>query len=180
MPSPAPDAEPGGSRLPPVPAYAWAWLQRSRPVLAVLARRLTGSPPTAAFVEALPGRVERDPFTRDILLDIIAEVAFNGRVPSSRPPGASWDRGLSWWAATLAGTTPAAFDAPAAPPARQRSLFEADPGPAGQQPARGTSKAVLRERRVLADVLRALLRASEGDQVPASALRQLIAQLDPR
>lgn len=178
MSSPAPDAEPSPSRLPPVPAYAWAWLQRSRPVLTEAARRLTGSSPTPEFVEALPARFEGDAFTRDVLLDVIAEIAFNGRVPSSRPVGASWDRGLIWWTAMLAGTTPAKFDAPASPSGRQRSLFE--PEPPDLSALNAIPGGALQERRRVAEALRALLRASDGDQVPATVVRQLIAQLDPR
>ena len=175
-----------------VPAHAWAWLQRSRPVLAEVARRLTGDPPTPGFVDELREACARDPFTQAVLADVVAEVAFSGRVPTARPPGASWDRGLTWWAAALAGTTPAAFEV-SGPGGTQRSLFDdgsADRegraqrrtgGPAADRPpAEQLAVPVSRERRALADALRALLREADGDQVPASAVRQLVAALDPR
>ncbi len=176
------------SRLPPVPAYAWAWLQRSRPVLDEVARRLTGGAATAAFVEGLPHAFATDPFTCDVVVDIIAEVAFSGRIPARRPAHASWDRGLTWWAATLAGTTPAEYAAAsAAPTGMQEALFEpvapapaaARPTPRRTEPPAAALAPISRERRALADTLRELLRQSDGGQVPASALRQLIAQLDP-
>lgn len=183
------------SRFPPVPAYAWAWLQRSRPVLVEAADRLTGAPPTAGFLDDLRDRFETDPFTCDVLVDVIAEIAFGGRVPATRPGGVTWDRGLIWWAAALSGTTPAAFEARSAvAPASQRALFDTGPGEAAAVGGRGGAVVVpaatkdedrpsplaQRERRAVADALRQLLRGSDGDQVPASAIRQLVAQLDPR
>ncbi|HEY8339943.1 MAG TPA: hypothetical protein VIK95_08755, partial [Egibacteraceae bacterium] len=91
------EAEPAAPRpFPRVPAHAWAWLQRSRPVLAEIAERLTGGPPGPGFVDALRRQVDADPFVRDVVVGVIAEVAFGGRVPERRPPGASWDRGLTW------------------------------------------------------------------------------------
>ncbi len=183
------------SRFPPVPAYAWAWLQRSRPVLVEAADRLTGAPPTAGFLDDLRDRFETDPFTCDVLVDVIAEIAFGGRVPATRPGGVTWDRGLIWWAAALSGTTPAAFEAQSvAAPAPQAALFDTGPAAGGAAPGRRRAAVVpaesgdagrssplaQRERRALADALRQLLRASDGDQVSASAIRQLVAQLDPR
>jgi len=182
-----------------VPAHAWAWLQRSRPVLSEVARRLTGEPPTPGFVDELREACARNPFTQAVLADVVAEVAFSGRVPTARPPGASWDRGLTWWAAALAGTTPAAFDA-SGPRGTQHRLFddgsadaEGRARPRGGGPRAGETlprdrpavreqapPPVSRERRALADALRALLREADGDQVPASAVRQLVAALDPR
>jgi len=169
-----------------VPAHAWAWLQRSRPVLAEVARRLTGDPPTPGFVDELREACARDPFTQAVLADVVAEVAFSGRVPTARPPGASWDRGLTWWAAALAGTTPAAFEV-SGPGGTQRSLFDdGAPDVDGRArrrsgpPRAAESPPVSRERLALADALRALLREADGDQVPASAVRQLVAALDPR
>lgn len=176
-------------RFPSVPGYAWGWLQRSRPVLAEAAQRLTGGPPGPGFLEDLRQRFETDPFTCDVLVDVIADVAFAGRVPPARPRGVTWDRGLVWWAAALSGTTPAEYDARSAVDATpQRPLF--DTGPETPQPraavvpatddAGRPSPLAVRERRAVADALRQLLRASEGGQVPASAIRQLVAQLDPR
>lgn len=167
--------------FPPVPAYAWAWLQRSRPVLAEAAKRLTGQPPTPGFVERLRVAVDRDPFTAAVLADAIVDAAFHGRVPRQRPPGASWDRGLTWWAAALTGTSPAAYAAPPVPPAQQRALFDSYSEHEGVQvpPPPGPALAGGWERRALADALRELLRASDGDQVPASAVRQLLDALEP-
>lgn len=106
------------------PAHAWSWLQRSRPVLAESAERLTGASPHVSFVDDLREQYPRDPLVRTVLLDVIADVAFNGRVPPRRPPGASWDRGLIWWAAALAGTTPADYDRPPGSAPTQRTLFD--------------------------------------------------------
>lgn len=172
-----------------MPGYAWTWLQRSRPVVVEAARRLTGSAPTAGFVDDLRTAFEEDPFTRDVLVGVVADVAFGGRAPAHRPPRASWDRGLTWWAAALAGTTPAEFEGrSAAPAASQRRLFEAEqPGGGGggaEEIRRGARARVAAdgprssERAALASALRDLLASSDGDQVPASALRQLIAQLE--
>lgn len=174
-------AAPDPSRLPPVPGYAWGWLQRSRPVLAEVARRLTGQPPSQGFVEDLRARFETDPFTRDVLVDVIAEVAFGGRVPSHRPPGVSWDRGLAWWAATLAGVAPAAFDRPTVDPPVQTPLFDvgvpASP-PAPASPRSRSNTGAARERQALASALRELLRTNEGGAIPASAVRQLLTKLE--
>jgi hypothetical protein len=171
--------------IPAVPAHAWAWLQRSRPVLAEVAQRLAGHPPTPAFVEGLRTRFEEDPFTRDVVIDVVAEVAFNGRAPKARPPAASWDRGLTWWAATVAGVPVEQFEARATPPtATEEPLF--DPGAPPSPPARGgrvqgTRRTAATERAALAARLRELLSCADGDQVPASAVRQLLASLeDPR
>lgn len=167
-----------------VPGHAWAWLQRSRPVLNEAARRLTGGPATPTFLDELRAAYASDPFTRAVVADVVAEVAFSGRVPAARPPGASWDRGLTWWAAALSGTTPRAFESRA--PAEQRRLFDAGSEPAaatGERTSHGPPPAHLhisRERRALAAALRDLLRSGDGDQVPASAVRQLADALDPR
>ena len=96
--------------VPRPPPYAWAWLQRSRPVLQALAQRLTGQAPSPGFIEELRAAFDEDPFVQAVIIDTIAEVAFAGRVPRHRPAGVTWDRGLSWWAATLAGTTRREFE----------------------------------------------------------------------
>ena len=106
------------------PQYAWSWLQRSRPVLNEAAFRLTGEAPHGRFVEDLAERFQEDAFTRDVLIGTIADVAFAGRVPARRPAGASWDRGLVWWAATLAGTTTAEFERSRERPPEQVALFD--------------------------------------------------------
>lgn len=166
--------------FPRVPTYAWRWLQRSRPVVAEAAQRLTGTPhASAAFLEGLQSSFESDPFVRDVVIDVVAEVAFSGRVPRRRPPGASWDRGLTWWAAALAGTTPEAFDgsggdAPSTPP-----LF--DPGPTRPGVAGARTAAPRRpsaERLALARALRSLVESTGSEHVPVSALQQLIADLE--
>jgi hypothetical protein len=168
------------------PPHAWAWLQRSRPVLQEAAERLTGRPPAPGFVDELRARFDDDPFTRDVLISTIADVAFGGRVPERRPAGASWDRGLIWWASALAGTTPAAFEGRGQGPAGQRPLFGNDPGqaPGATMDEHARAQAVARlavrapERAALAARLRDLLAQSDGDQVPASAVRDLLAELD--
>lgn len=99
-----------GRAIPRPPAHAWRWLQRSRPVLRTVAERLTGGPPPPGFVDELRRAFDTDPFTRTIVVDVIAEVAFGGRVPRRQPAGASWDRGLRWWAAALAGVDVAEFE----------------------------------------------------------------------
>lgn len=183
-------------RFPRVPAYAWTWFQRSRPVVVEAARRLTGAAPAAGFVEELREAFEEDPFTRDVVVGVVADVAFAGRVPLRRPRGASWHRGLTWWAAALAGVTPSEFEARStAPMAAQRPLF--DPESPGGSPAGAavddvaTGTAIRQgararvaadgprssERAALAAALGELLAATDGDQVPATAIRQLIAQL---
>lgn len=167
---------------PRVPSYAWAWLQRSRPVVDEIARRLTGGPPTPDFLSDLRERFETDPFTRDVVIAVVAEVAFNGRVPSRRPAGTSWDRGLTWWAATIAGVTLAEFEArPPTESAAQRRLFDdAQHQPLPSRRGGPTPSGAERERAALAAALRDLLDSAEGDQVPASAVRQLLAWLEER
>lgn len=177
------EPEEPGRDVPRPPAHAWRWLQRSRPVLRTIAERLTGGPPTEGFVDELRRAFDTDPFTRTIVVDVIAEVAFGGRVPRQQPAGASWDRGLRWWAATLAGVDVAEFDGPATAVA-QPDLF--NPDAVGSPPRAEALIAAARrhvprttpERLALARTLRELLSASGGDQVPASAVRQLIADLE--
>jgi predicted O-methyltransferase YrrM len=136
--------------FPRVPAYAWAWFQRSRPVITEAAQRLTGAPPGAAFVDELREAFDEDAFTRDVVIDVVADVAFSGRVPQRRPPGASWDRGLTWWAAALAGATPEEFDARSvgpggpprprvAPPPAPRAPAPRPAAPAGRAGAAGAA-----------------------------------------
>jgi hypothetical protein len=177
-----------GRTFPRVPGYAWTWFQRSRPVVVEAAERLTGTAPGPGFVDDLRVAFEQDPFTRDIVIGVVADIAFGGRAPGQRPPGASWDRGLTWWAAALAGATPAEFESRAgAPVASQHRLFDAggddrEPDPQGLQAAArrrlGPRLARSPERAALAAALRELLAASEADQVPAAAVRQLLAQLE--
>ncbi|HUH08347.1 MAG TPA: hypothetical protein VML96_11175 [Egibacteraceae bacterium] len=187
MADPASEAVP----FPRVPAHAWAWLQRSRPVLAEVSARLEGRPPASGCVDRLRERCGVDPFTRDLVIAVIAEVAFSGRVPTRRPAGASWDRGLTWWAAAITGATPGEYEARGVGPAAvQRPLFDepdrpagaAAPGaatarwapPPGPEPVRRVSA----ERAGLIRDLRELLQAAEGDQVPVSAIRALLDRLE--
>ena len=166
--------------FPRVPAYAWSWLQRSRPVVAEAARRLTGGPPESGFVDSLRERFASDAFTRDVVVSVIADVAFNGRIPRHRPAGASWDRGLTWWAAAIAGVTPEAFES-AAPNVVQSRLFgleEPAPRPragAARPPRRSSAAA---DRALLAEALRELLRTARDGQVPATAVQALLARLE--
>lgn len=175
---------PSRARLPRVPAYAWAWLQRSRPVLDEVAQRLTGKPPDPDFLEGLRADFSADPFVEDVVVGVVAEVAFRGRHPTRRPAGTAWDRGLTWWAATIAGTTPAEFEARSGPPpAAQRPLFDADPG-SRTATARTGSVATLPRgttapgRAAMAAVLRQLLESADGDHIPAGAVRQLLADVE--
>jgi hypothetical protein len=161
-----PDHASSARSFPRVPAYAWSWLQRSRPVLAEAAQRLTGAPPAPGFVDELRVRFAEDPFVRDVVVGVVCDVAFGGRLPTRRPPAALWDRGLSWWGAAIAGLPPTEFD-------RQ-------PAGEGSQPGLFDGAAQPMERRVVMDALRALLAAADGDQIPAAAVRQLLAQLDER
>lgn len=181
-----------GRQVPRPPAHAWRWLQRSRPVLEAVSHRLTGGPPPAGFVDDLQRAFASDAFVRAIVVDTVAEVAFGGRVPRRQPPGASWDRGLRWWGATLAGVAVEDFEA-RQPQAAQAGLFgsaetstAAAPDRRGhggdadrlQAAARRHAGGLSPQRAALARSLRELLAASDGDQVPASAVRQLIAELE--
>ena len=167
--------------FPRVPAYAWSWLQRSRPVLIEAAKRLTGGPPPPGFVDTLQERFANDAFTRDVVVGVIADVAFHGRIPRHRPAGVSWDRGLTWWGATIAGITPDQFEATTSP-VEQSRLFGVEEQPprrpaprsGGGQPRRTAAA----ERAALAGALRDLLRSADADSVPASAIRQLLSQLE--
>ena len=164
--------------FPRVPGYAWSWLQRSRPVLTEVAGRLTGGAPPAGFIDQLRERFEEDPFTRDVVVAAVADIAFNGRIPRHRPRGVSWDRGLTWWAAAIAGVTPAQFEA-APPPVVQSRLFgveeQQEQRPARRPaPARASASA---DRAALIGALRDLLRTAEDDRIPAGAIRDLLAQL---
>lgn len=177
------DAFPDPAAFPRVPIYAWAWLQRSRPVLNEVAMRLTGAPPTAGLSESLRDRFEADPFTRSVVIGAVADIAFNGRLPERRPTGASWDRGLTWWAAAIAGVTPEEFESRPESAATQRPLFAVeDPADRPAPVSKATRPRVRRpdERTVLVAGLRELLASAEGDSVPVSAVTQLLSQLDPQ
>lgn len=161
-----------------MPAYAWSWFQRSRPVVIEAARRLTGSAPEGGFVERLREQFESDPFTRDVVIDVVAEVAFAGRVPRRRPAGASWDRGLIWWAAAIGGRSVAEFDA--ASPVRQSRLFGGDDDEVASAAAGPTRQArrTTGERTMLAALLRDVLATAEDGRVPVAAIEHVLAQLE--
>ena len=152
--------------FPRVPGYAWDWLQRSRPVVEALAEVLTGRPPRPGFVQAVRRSFTTDELVRDAVLGVVADVAFRGRVPTSRPPGASWDRGLVWWAATLAGRSVADYE--------EHSRRVEQPRLFGEQALAGPGS----ERRAVIQALRELLLHGDGDQIPAAAVRQLISKLE--
>lgn len=180
MAEPEPVAAGSSTAFPRVPAYAWSWLQRSRPVLSEAAQRLTGGSPPAGFVDTLRERFATDEFTRNVVIAVIADVAFNGRIVRHRPPGVSWDRGLTWWAAAIAGTTPDEFEA-AGPHVEQSRLFGVDEQP--QQPQRrrspsGPRRIVTDQSATLADALRNLVRNARDGQVPVASIQALLAQLE--
>lgn len=177
-PSPPP------AQVPPVrvPAHAWAWLQRSRSVLGEIAQQLYGIDADQSVMEKLKTDYYGDPFVQDLVARIVCDVAFNGRVPERRPAGTRWDRGLTWWAAHLAGVSPQEFEARAqATPPPQPALF----GPSPQAPApparpSGPTRRkplVSVERRAIVQALRDILAAGDADTVPADAVRALIAEL---
>ena len=165
--------------MPRVPAYAWSWLQRSRPVLQEAAQRLTGGPPPEGFVDDLRERFATDEFTRNVVVAVIADVAFNGRILRHRPAGASWDRGLTWWAAAIAGTTPEEFET-AGPDVVQSRLFgvEEQPSAPRRRPVTGVRKAASGDRPMLAEALRNLVRSARDGQVPVASIQALLAQLE--
>ncbi|CAN5902109.1 hypothetical protein BH23ACT8_BH23ACT8_07060 [soil metagenome] len=194
---PASGSGPGSTpRFPRVPAHAWTWFQRSRPVVTEAAQRLTGRPPSPGFVEDLRAAFGGDAFVQAVVADVVADIAFRGRIPQRRPAGVSWDRGLTWWAAALAGVTPAAFEARSREPdPSQRALFERERGDAddageaqavptaGELHDRARAQTVAQaartpERGAVAAALRDLLAQAEGGQIPASVVRQLLAHLE--
>lgn len=127
-------------------------------------------------MESLQERFAADAFVRDVVVGVIAEVAFKGRIPRRRPPGASWDRGLIWWAATIAGTTPQEFDAGVVEGV-QAPLFAVEEAPprAGRSPGRPRRRS---DERAVAAALRDLLSTAQDDQVPGAAIRGLLRQLE--
>lgn len=166
-----------------MPAHAWTWLQRSRSVLAEIAAQLYGTGGDQVVLEKLKADHAEDPFVQDLVARVVCDVAFNGRVPERRPPAARWDRGLTWWAAHLAGVSVSEFEARSAgsdPP--QEVLF--GPPPA-TPPATAPTPAVTRrrplvsvERRAMVQALRDILASGDGDAVPSDAVRALIRQLE--
>ncbi|CAN5763809.1 hypothetical protein BH24ACT15_BH24ACT15_08670 [soil metagenome] len=175
--SPSPDVPPAR-----VPAHAWDWLQRSRSVLSEIGQQLYGSEGDQSVLENLKRDYADDPFVQDLVARVVCDVAFNGRVLDRRPAGTRWDRGLTWWAAHLAGVTPQDFEDRSrgtTPP--QQVLF--GPAPANAPPPSPQSQSTRRkplvsiERRAMVQALRDLLAAGDGNSVPAAAVRALIQQL---
>ena len=168
-----------------VPDYAWNWLQRSRDVVGEIAARLTGGAPAPGFMDGLRPQFTTDQFVRDVVIGVVVDVAFGGRVPTRRPAGVSWDRGLTWWAAVCAGTTPAEFEHRSRPEAvpQPRLFSEPDP-PARQEPApRATGDAAAARSRPLdrarmAQALRALLTLEQDGQIPAAEIRALLREIE--
>ena len=172
---------PPSSDFPRVPAYAWSWLQRSRPVLHEAAQRLTGGPPPPGFVDTLKEQFAEDAFTRDVVVSVVADVAFNGRIPRHRPPGVSWDRGLTWWAAAIAGTTTEAFEAQPPTVVQSRLFGVEDPPaapPARRSPPPAPRPRLTGDRALVVAALRDLLRSARGNAIPADAVSALVEQLE--
>jgi hypothetical protein len=175
-----------------VPDHAWAWLQRSRDVVQEIAARLTGAGPAPGFMDELRPQFAQDQFVRDVVIGVVVDVAFNGRVPLRRPAGTSWDRGLTWWAAACAGITPAEFDrrSKGEPPPQPR-LFggEAERAATGASAGRVVPSVARRtaqgdpprlvDRAQIVHALRQLLAHEQDGQIPAAAVRALLGQLDP-
>lgn len=171
--------------FPRVPGYAWSWLQRSRPVLEEVALRLSGGPPTPSFLEELRTQLPSDPFVQGVVMAAVADVAFHGRLPARRPAGTAWDRGLTWWAATICGTTAEEFESRSgSAPARQQPLFGPDPSDRPTRSVGGQAVATVPRltadtgRQALAVVLRQLLDAAEGGHIPIGAVHQLLAEVE--
>lgn len=138
----------------------------------------------SGLLETLKEDYAREEFVQDLVARVVCDVAFNGRVPERRPSGARWDRGLTWWAAHLAGVGVKEFEersTPSAPP--QQRLFGPQPDPlepAGaspEPPPRRRPPLVSVERRAMIQALRDLLAAGDGDTVPAEAVRALLREL---
>lgn len=171
------------SSRPRVPAHAWAWVQRSRAVLAEISQRLYGTAPMVGLLERLQEDYARDVFVQDLVARTVCDVAFNGRVPERRPAGARWDRGLTWWAALLAGTTVKEFERRSeGPPATQSPLFGAAPAraadPTTPGPVAPPPRPAVVDRNVVVAALRQALAAGDADTVPAALIRQLLRDLE--
>jgi hypothetical protein len=169
----------GTTRL---PLHAWTWLQRSRSVLTEIASLLYGTPADQVVLERLKADHAADPFVQDLVARVVCDVAFNGRVPDRRPAGARWDRGLTWWAAHLAGVSPQEFEARSAPPEPpQEVLFGPPPAPPRPRPVVEPARRpplVSVERRAMIQALRDVLASGDGDTVPAAAVRALMRELE--
>ena len=166
---------PGSAPTLRVPAYAWSWVQRSRPVLQALADRFAGGAPDPHLLERLRDEVADDPFVATIMLDVVSDVAFHGRPPARRPAGVSWDRGLTWWAATLVGLQVGEYCGSSV--TDQPSLF-AEPPRVVSTRARSSPLAVP-SRHTLIELTEALqlLVGRHPEHIPTDAVRALLGGL---
>lgn len=144
--------------------------------------QLYGTAGDQAVLEKLKQDYAKDAFVQDLVARVVCDVAFNGRIPTRRPAGARWDRGLTWWAAHLAGVTPQEFETlstGSTPP--QQVLFGpapiAEPDPVPVTPSR-RKPLVSVERRAMIQALRDILAAGDDQSVPAAAVRALITELE--
>jgi hypothetical protein len=98
------------------PAYAWDWFARQRLLWREARSRLTAAAaPAASRYHAVDTRAEviallradygRDPLVRDVIHDVVADVAFLGRtdVRFAELGIRSPPRGLAWWWSALTG-----------------------------------------------------------------------------
>lgn len=98
------------------PAYAWDWFARQRLLWREARSRLAGAPrPAATRYAAVDTKAEvvamlradypRDPDVRATVHDVVAEVAFLGRidVPFARLAVPNAPRGMRWWWTALTG-----------------------------------------------------------------------------
>lgn len=119
--------------LPGPPAYAWDWFSRQRLLWReVRARLVASATPAATRYAALGSRTEvvpllradypRDAVVREVVHQVVADVAFLGRtdVPFARFGIASPPRGMRWWWQALTGEEPGATAGE--PPTEPRQL----------------------------------------------------------
>lgn len=180
--------DPAAPRDVRVPAHAWTWLQRSRPVLAEISHQLYGQVPDAEVLTRLRSDFAGDRLVQDVVAGVVCAVAFGGRVPTHRPAASRWDRGLVWWAAFAAGVPVTAFEAAPDPVPAQAPLFgaanpveravadaavAAPPAPPSTPP-----RPRVVSRAAVVAALQDLLASGDGTQVPAAAIRQLLAQVE--
>ncbi len=150
-------------------------------MLSEIAQQLYGSDADVGVMDRLKADHAADPFVEDLVARVVCDVAFNGRVPTRRPPGTRWDRGLTWWAAHLAGVGVAEFDRRSSGPSTsQEVLFGPEPEPPSERPEVQPTRRkplVSVERRAMVQALRDLLSAGDGRTVPADAVRALLDSL---
>jgi hypothetical protein len=134
-------------------------------------------------LETLKQDYDADPFVQDLVARVVCDVAFNGRIPPRRPAGARWDRGLTWWAAHLAGVEVKEFEARSTSTTPPQEVLFGPPPPAPPVPVALPDKPTRRrplvsvERRAMVQALRDILAAGDGQTVPADAVRALLDEL---